>query len=612
MEFARKILGLRDGLAVPDGPNCCKMENFNEDATAGPVLRSFGCKSKAGMKAKLEEVCWELIDKVGDGSLSAEALPPMLSRLGYRTKLLSKAKAEAKVMEGKPLGRAVMMLDAWEQAFNSPIYNAIEVQIKELNDDMRSGWKNKLVRASRRWHDAFRVLGEYKVLITLDWAAFDRERPDADIQFIVDVIISCFSPKNEREVRLLEAYKVIMRKSLVEKLIILDDGTCLQLRGMVPSGSIWTSDIDTALNQLYLYYALDKIGFSEEEALAYCAGDDNLTGLTSDPGDAHIRKLLVILNEEFGAGIEDEDFMIHRPPYHVTREQAVFPPGVDISQGTSSLLALARWEQRAGPMIVDEEMGLSHRWRFNFFGKPRFLSCYWLEDGKPIRPAPDTRQRLLWPEGIHKTLDDYEAALLGMVVDNPFNDHIVNQMMHRYCIIQEVRRQAAGGLKPEDILWYASQGGDGEEPKAYPTVGYWRRAKGKFVIEELYPESVWIKEFMDFVTVISGLYQRDSRGGVDAWLFMEIIRGEKTLPVGQIGNDLNHWVIQMAKQGACRQLRPIRRFLARRGEGETQQECPAAALQGISYMRDRVLSLRGVDNIEYACQVGARLHVKRV
>ena len=38
--IARRLLGLPEGLEVPNGPKSCVIIHFNSEATAGPYLRS--------------------------------------------------------------------------------------------------------------------------------------------------------------------------------------------------------------------------------------------------------------------------------------------------------------------------------------------------------------------------------------------------------------------------------------------------------------------------------------------------------------------------------------------------------------------------------------------
>ncbi|KAL9341131.1 hypothetical protein Peur_067350 [Populus x canadensis] len=87
-----------------------------------------------------------------------------------------------------------------------------------------------------------------KCVVELNWKKFDRERPAEDIDFICQVIISCFTPSNEREERLLRAYGIMLRRALIERLFITDDGGVFEIEGMVPSGSLRTGWLDTALS----------------------------------------------------------------------------------------------------------------------------------------------------------------------------------------------------------------------------------------------------------------------------------------------------------------------------------------------------------------------------
>lgn len=59
-----------------------------------------------------------------------------------------------KLTSEKPLGRYVMMLDAYEQAFSSPLYNILSHHTNEQRHDERSGFRNTIVRASSDWGKA--------------------------------------------------------------------------------------------------------------------------------------------------------------------------------------------------------------------------------------------------------------------------------------------------------------------------------------------------------------------------------------------------------------------------------------------------------------------------
>lgn len=569
---ARQSLGLPCGLGVPVERESFEMKNFNDDATAGPALRAFGIFRKAGLKAELEDFAFNCLNKFALGAGEQEALPFVTARVGYRTKLLEKADAMKKISEGKPLGRCVMMLDAHEQAFATPLYNVLSGITDMQRHNVTSGFRNTIVRASSDWSKMWSEVRTAACIVELDWKKFDRERPYEDIEFLIDVIISCFAPRDDYERRFLEGYCVMLRRSLLDRPFITDDGGAFTIHGMVPSGSLWTGWLDTALNILYIRASLRHVGIMDHMAVPKCAGDDNLTLFYDDVGNDVLMRLRSTLNEWFRAGIEDEDYKIHRPPYHIPRFQAIFPPGFDLSKGTSDKLDMAEWREIEGEMIIDEEQGLSHRWKYVFEGRPCFLSCYWLEDGSPIRPSHINLEKLLFPEGVHKDIHEYEAAVISMAVDNPFNHHNVNHLMHRFVIVQQVKRISSCGLKPEDLLTLAKFRPEADDVVPFPMIAQWRRAKGYVDMESLFRVKKWMNDFRDFVSGVTTLYARAPGGGLDAWRFMDILRGEHMLAERQYGNDMEDWIKYLKFNPVSSYLKPIRKFRAKRDSQQSTAE----------------------------------------
>ncbi|DAZ91053.1 TPA_asm: fusion protein [Rhodiola rosea amalgavirus 1] len=603
---ARRALSLPSGLVVPDGPSAVVMKRFNNEATAGPFFRSFGIKTKYGMKRELESFAWSVYDAYACGNIDARGLPHFCARLGFRTKLVTKQKALQSVEDCAPIGRAVMMLDALEQPFSSPLYNVMSKYTGRKRLEKGCGFKNAVVKASSDWGRLWEEVREAKCVIELDWSKFDRERPSQDIAFVIDVILSCFTPRNEREGRLLEAYGVCMQRALIERLIIMDSGGIFGIEGMVPSGSLWTGWLDTALNILYMKAACVQCDFPLSMVSVFCAGDDNLTLLSFDPGDEayHLRD---VLNQEYRAGIKEGDFFVHMPPFHVTQRQAWFPLDVDLSKGTSMHMDKAIWREFDGVVYVDHALGRSHRWEYVFRGKPKFLSNYWLPDGRPIRPAHDNLEKLLFPEGIHDSMDKYASAVIAMVVDNPFNHHNCNHMMMRYVILRQIQR-AGRPLNDFDLCLYLCK----FRPEAgigcpYPMVAQWRRSNPHGRMEDYREVDQYVEEFRDFMQQVSTLYLRRQSGGVDSWKFMDIIRGEGYLGEGQFGNDIRRWMSWLHSHPATKSFKPTGRQEESGEKKHMDTETRGKVRRALTALCDK-LELGTIDSVEtFACWTSDRL-----
>ncbi|DAZ90997.1 TPA_asm: fusion protein [Crotalaria juncea amalgavirus 1] len=597
LRSARSELFLPSDLRVPNNKRGCRMKNYNNEATAGPVLRRFGIKGKVGLKGLLEHEMWRYFDGYARGELDAKNLPFLGARLGFRTKLVTQETALEKLRKGDSIGRAVMMLDALEQASSSPLYNVVSHHSFVNRLDRRCGFKNTVVRASSDWGFLWKQVRDGAVVVELDWSKFDRERPSEDIAFILDVVKSCFAPQNAIEERLLEAYDIMNRRALIDRPVILDDGGAFCIDGMVPSGSLWTGWLDTALNILYIKAVCAEIGVGFDDVDVICAGDDNLTVFHYDPGDAALFRMRDLLNDWFRAGIDDDDFLIHRPPFHVSTVQACFPPGTDLSKGTSKILHKADWVAFDGPVDIDNAAGKSHRWEYRFKGKPKFLSAYWLLDGRPIRPAADNLEKLLWPEGVHDSIEKYEAALIAMVVDNPFNHHNVNHLMSRYVILQQVRRVTSAIKDVDFVLHCAKLKSKKGEPVPFPMIAPWRRGRKHKRLEDYAEVQRDVADFKDFMQGVGTLYLRQVEGGVDAWKFMDVIRGDSTLGEGQFGNDVKSWLGWLHGHPVTRFLKETKSFKSIQ-DPETQHDVdlePARAALGA--LRARCTS-GGFDSVD--------------
>ncbi|GAB2263120.1 hypothetical protein Droror1_Dr00004117 [Drosera rotundifolia] len=97
VERAREALHLPFGLSVPMDRRRFNIKNFNNEASALPVLRSFGVNRKIGLKTKLEDFAFCCLSEYASGKGRSECLPFLTARVGYRTKLLEASEALKKI-----------------------------------------------------------------------------------------------------------------------------------------------------------------------------------------------------------------------------------------------------------------------------------------------------------------------------------------------------------------------------------------------------------------------------------------------------------------------------------------------------------------------------------
>ncbi|QHO24156.1 GTP cyclohydrolase [Arachis hypogaea] len=147
-----------------------------------------------------------------------------------------------------------------------------------------------------------------------------------------------------------------------------------------------------------------------------------------------------------------------------------------------------------------------------------------------------------------------------MIVDNPFNHHNINHFKHRYLIIQAVKLYAVTGLKPDDIIKFSRIRSINGEDVPFPKVAPWRRQDGWIDIDSLDLHRHHLEHFNSFVAGITALYHRATEGGIDAYRFMDLIRGESSPGEQQWGNTIQAWFKFIREHPATKYCRQTRRF----------------------------------------------------
>jgi len=539
-------------------------------------------------------------------------LPPIATRLAYRTKLRTEEEVAEKALAGDAQGRGVACVDAVEQLLSAPAYNSLKPQILELVNDVSHPFKHSVVKMSKKWAELGAVVADAYECIEADWGKFDVNRPDEDLEFFADVICSLFICKTDREYRIVAGFRQAILNGLVFKWFVTEGGGVWRFVDGVPSGSLWTSFLDTFLNTLYVRDALLASGIDGMVTAYWCGGDDLLIVLHSAVPVDCLSRFVKHLNEMFGACIRPEGLVhLTQRPFLVTKSQALFPIGTDLSAGTSKLLHLATWKEFVGKMIIDDGAGRSHRWKYNFAKRPKFLGCYWTTDLFPIKPTDVVLRKGLLPEGIHRSVDDYMTWIVSAIVDNPFNSHLFNHLCHRWIIANHLREMEGLGIP----AWFTlgalriRQAGLGDIVP-FPNMLQYRRSALKGYQRVDGPELVWKSELSSFHQRILALYMRDEAGGFAPWALRRIIDHGTFVGPDEWAVDMNAFIRLFLEHPATSSLKAVKR-LRMVAASDLRDEASSGRVREMwSWIREKRVG-EGVGEEEYYRRLGKLLCLRR-
>lgn len=541
-EEARACWRLPHSFKVSSLDDAVCLSNYNDEANAGPSLRSFGIKKKYGSYTMLQEFYREILEIMSGHTRLREQGMPFLCDVGTRTKLRHYKDVEERFENNKPVGRMVSMIDASDQFMTNGFLRAFNKLSGDVAGDPYHPVKNKVCRQSSDWATLGRFMSLNDWVFQGDYSQYDANISDDDLLFVIETMKTCFQPTNVDEENLLDLYFSNIRNSLIDKVFLTKDNLLFTMQHGLPSGCLGTSIIGTLTNILYLHSGMKAIGLDKNQFTVWCAGDDFVAMGRGDLGEVKAQEFRKYLNENHNAKIEPEEFKYFEGSFTVVKQQATFPPGTDLSHGTSQLLDIAVWVDIVDDYVHNDAQGLSHRTRYNCQDYPKFLNFGWTCNFEPIRSTHESLLKLLHPEGIHKDVDTYMQAIMGFAVDNPYNDNLINKLLHRWLICRQVQFYESIGFTMAELLTIAEE--RTSEPDVcipVPQFVYWRRFYGKFDIESNPITRAWAWEFKKFVRSIYPLYTRKSDGTMDTWVLTRALTSNKTIASDQIGASHREW-----------------------------------------------------------------------
>jgi len=513
-----------------------------------------------------------------------------------------------KTLEGKAVGRGVACVDAMEAVMSAPLYNAFKEPIRNLVDNVEHPFKHTVAKMSSKWSEMGAVVKDAYECIEADWSQFDINRPNEDIEFFCDVLCSSVMCRDIDEQRILEGFNVAMKNGLIHKIFITEGGGVWAFKDGVPSGSLWTSLLDTFLNTLYVHDAMRVSGLSFYTRLYWCGGDDLLILLHSEPSEDSVRGFKAHLNSAFNANIREDSFIRHRgKSYLVTKSQAIFPIGVDLKKGTSKILDQAKWVEFEGKMDIDDSQGKSHRWKYNFKGRPKFLGCYWDTDLFPIKETDKVLQGGLHPEGVHSDVEDYMEWIISALIDNPFNSHLFNHLSHRWIIANHVKEMSGLGF-PNRFIYKCMTRKQSKVSDLIPFPEFipYRRSAMPGYQPVTGIELMWVRQLKDLQTKAIALYMRNERGGFSFDILQRIVAGRSSLNENEWGADVQEFLALYLEHPATASLKSARRFRETGAKDKVNVENEERAYEMCDWI-DRELEDPDFNYINYFCKLAGKL-----
>lgn len=465
-EYYASKLGLSRGCIKPHSLKV--LDSFigqNLDSNPGPTYRNLGFKKKGDSLA----LAWEVSRQLEELAVKGPVVGRFKPRYGLagRSKLSTDEQFSEKIRDRKILGRAVWMADHHESIiggkYTEPLFNQFRVNRGPVQNGFNKfGDDPNLVCASLELHNTF---------ISLDYSGFDYHVARQLLQKAFDIIRYAHDVvrgSHTVDDHLLEW----LEDEVIDTLVVLPNGNTVAVMHGVPSGSCFTSLLDSIINFVMLDDAMRSL--NKANHCKFVCGDDGIIGLTYKGGvkkrTGKAQRLLKgmerYMEMNFSSVFSAAKCSIATHLYVRYVQPRV--PKV-ILDGSSKVIhdyRIMREKELGRPLTFNEQwlyldvepgeggaQGSTHRWSYLFRDTPKFLSHHFKKVGGKVtclRPVREVIQRLLCPERFVKNVDDHLMRIKSSLVENLNNRHAVNHLMHHafdaWCIKQS-------GVRKGHQLW---------------------------------------------------------------------------------------------------------------------------------------------------------------
>jgi len=513
--------------------------NFNSNP--GPSYIAMGYRTKFEAHDTAFKVCKRILNDIGVN----KDIAPVLYGVAGRSKLADLSEIFEKLSEGNAVGRAVWMSDMHEAILSGKFTKVL----LKAGFSERSKFFLGFNKFSSSSNDLYSRMYKYNLFIDMDYSSYDSSEKRSFLRMGFAVVKALFV-LNSNELKLLE----YLEHNFIFSHIVLGNGVVLRKETGNPSGSGWVSIINTILNihfvntMILTYKKENKIEFEHDFV---CYGDDAFLAFKINMSDkdrfrvgVSILKFAIrYMLETFGVVVSEKNSKVF-----LQMEVKMASPKVPkrILDGSRATLAEYVAEQkRRGTyderfwknndlLYVEPAAGLigtnTHRWSYRFAESPKFLSYYFKEDGKMIRPTWEVLCRLVNPSRVVKTLDQHREMLLCALVENLGNAHTRNHIMHwlydctymdklgltTYAKVNnEVTKKWSTAFNCYDDLYKKNRNPNADYR------GWYRHQKLHFDLVNDYRSKEFLEDFKRLVVKLQKSYSYD---GFDPLLFQKIRR----------------------------------------------------------------------------------------
>lgn len=424
-----------------------------------------------------------------------------------RPKLSLISKALINARNSKPNCRAICIPSPIEQFLGYPLYGPVSAMFEKFFKENGYGIAIGVDRASIEWKKISDNFHGAKYVYGGDYSKYDTSIPANLMVRALDVIIDMFyngKGKEERGnpylVNYIENYREWFIENIINKEIIVHDMVKFSVKNGMPSGVLWTSLINSIVNLIVLEEAMSYVGIKNFKPVVY--GDDHIIIIYEDVEQDTIKdRIANFIESKFGIKCNPDDSLLATPDtFFVGYERPIYSTDHDFSKGTRGLKPLYTVQSDVPFEEFDESKGETHRWKYNFSRRIKFLQYYWLPSGMSIRPSIETTIRLVNPEEEIKWISDYRITLVAYLCDN-FNNAHVRSAFYNYfydlnflsmnfdynknkllsvCNFLNVPEYFEENYKnkrvtPGERLWYRYQNGEHVEPYDHPCMATFNR-----------------------------------------------------------------------------------------------------------------------------------------